>query len=668
MNLKKSLNLAVQNIKSRKGCIISILFLLGSLFIAFHWELFSRTANQGNGRWRYAFFVLFFCILLTYIRFILTCHRKTEIKPLGIPGFLISSVFFGICWHFTLELIFNVDVFKMRFIYTGTSICIAALVFASLLLIFNSLRVSVVVGSAFYFIWGIAEFYVEDVRGVPVQIHDLFDIPTAMDVAGNYTYQLAGPVLTVLTFLILVIFNIFISDRYVLNTKKAMRCASPFAGVALLVSLVLVLVYGSGFEKLGISILGSTPMVSFKEYGTQLAFIEGVRCSIIREPEGYSVEELSKVAGEYSQSTGDSEESKPNIIVIMNESFADVDLLGRIGLAEEIMPNYLSLSENTVKGKVMINSIGGGTGKSEYEFLTGQSMRFFGSQITPYVMFSKQLDYGIPMILKEQGYTAYAVHPFTATNYNRKRAYEIMGFDQFFSAADFKGAEYYSQYISDKACYEKIYELVEETDDPLFTFCVTMQNHSPYDFEWFEPTVTLEDIDCPNAEQYLSLVQEADRQIESLINYFSSSDEETMIVFFGDHLPSLPNQFWEYVTGMPRSEEDFETQQKYYMTPFFIWTNYDIEEQEDVMMSTNYLGTYALTYAGVSLPAYNNYLLDLMEEVPAFSSFAYYGTDGQVHPHGSDEDVEKLLDIHDGFQYNEMFDEENLIKNFYTLE
>lgn len=657
----------IENLKQTKvkvACgILGVLFL----FLLFHWYDFSRSENQGNGRWRYAFFVLLFCVIASGVRYALTAHKERQTKYLGIVGFIVTSVFFGVCWHFALELIFNVDIFSMKWLYVGASIAIAVVVAAMLLLIFNSLRVSAFIGSAFYVIWGIAEYYVQSVRNVPFQIQDIFDIPTAMDVAGNYTYKLSGPVLTVTIFMGLLLFNLFISDDYKLQSQKKRQWIFSITGVIGMSAMIYTLIFGESFERLGVSILGSTPVMSFREYGTQLAFIEGARCMIIEAPEDYSLETLQEMADAYTKINSESEK-QPNIIVIMNETFADVDLLGRIGLSEEVIPNYLSLTENTVKGKTMINSIGGGTAKSEYEFLTGQTMLFYESQITPYVMFGKRLSDGLVSTLKAQGYATYAMHPFTATNYNRKSVYETMGFDAYLSINDFEGASYYGQYISDAACYEKIFELVEDTEEPLFTFCVTMQNHSPYTDDYLETTVSLDDVDCREAEVYLSLVQESDRQIATLIDYFSECDEDTLIVFFGDHLPALPNQFWEYVTGMTKSEEDFETQQKYYMTPFFIWANYDIEEAEDVIISTNYLGTYALTYADVSLPAYNRYLLNLREAIPAFSSLAYYNAEGELCAYGTDEALESLLDTHLNFQYNHLFDSENKLEDFYSLD
>lgn len=657
----------IDNLKQTKVKVTSGIFGVLFLFILFHWYDFSRSENQGNGRWRYAFFVLLFCVVASCVRYILTAHKERETKYLGIAGFIGTSVFFGICWHFALELIFNVDIFSMKWRYVCVSIGIATVVAAMLLLMFNSLRVSATIGSAFYVIWGIAEYYVQSVRNVPFQIQDIFDIPTAMSVAGNYTYKLAAPVMTVTIFMGLLLFNMFISDDYKLQSQKKRQWIFSISGILGMGVMIYVLVFGESFDRLGVSILGSVPVMSFREYGTQLAFIEGARCLNIEAPEDYDLETLAEIAEAYSPIIGDAEK-QPNIIVIMNETFADVDLLGNLGLAEEIMPNYLSLSENTVKGMTMINSIGGGTAKSEYEFLTGQTMLSYESQITPYVMFGKRMTDGLVSSLKAQGYATCAMHPFTATNYNRKGVYETMGFDTYLSIEDFAGVAYYGQYISDAACYDKIFDLVEDTDAPVFTFCVTMQNHSPYTMENFETSVKLDGLDCTEAEQYLSLVQESDRQISTLIDYFSECDEDTLIVFFGDHLPALPNSFWEYVTGMPKEAEDFEIQQKYYMTPFFIWANYDIEEAEDVVISTNYLGTYALTYAGVSLPAYNRYLLDLREAIPAFSSLAYCNTDGVICPYGTDETVEHLLDIHLDFQYNKMFDSKNKLTGFYTLE
>ena len=73
-----------------------------------------------------------------------------------------------------------------------------------------------------------------------------------------------------------------------------------------------------------------------------------------------------------------------------------------------------------------------------------------------------------------------------------------------------------------------------------------MQNHSPFQTENYEPTVSLNlDQEYPQAEEYLSLIKESDKAFMQLIQHFEDVEEPTMIVMFGDHMPNLTDGFYD---------------------------------------------------------------------------------------------------------------------------
>src|SRR5699024_7999914 len=119
----------------------------------------------------------------------------------------------------------------------------------------------------------------------------------------------------------------------------------------------------------------------------------------------------------------------------------------------------------------------GGTGKTEFEFLTGTSMRMFNS--TPYVVLGKKLDASMVEPLESQGYKTAAIHPFIPTNYNREVAYEAMGFDRFLSFDDFQGERMVRDFISDEACFDGAAEMGKDEDDPVFACCAAVEKQSP---------------------------------------------------------------------------------------------------------------------------------------------------------------------------------------------
>ena len=112
-------------------------------------------------------------------------------------------------------------------------------------------------------------------------------------------------------------------------------------------------------------------------------------------------------------------------------------------------------------------------------------------------------------------------------------------------------------------------------------YLVTMQNHGgyTYDGEDFREIVQLDGYreEYPDAEQYLSLIHETDTAASWLINYLSKLEHKCVLVFYGDHLPQLNEHFYEEIHGgIFENLDDEELKQS---VPFYIWTNYDIEEE-----------------------------------------------------------------------------------------
>ena len=138
-----------------------------------------------------------------------------------------------------------------------------------------------------------------------------------------------------------------------------------------------------------------TPTVYYRNNGLALSFIVNLRYLKIDKPEGYSQEELAKIQDEISSGNSDSNVSadnidltkKPNIIVIMNEAFSDLSVLGDYTTNTEVMPFISSLSENTQKGWMYSSVKGGNTANTEFEFLTGLSMYFLPTGSIPYQQF-----------------------------------------------------------------------------------------------------------------------------------------------------------------------------------------------------------------------------------------------------------------------------------------
>ena len=185
--------------------------------------------------------------------------------------------------------------------------------------------------------------------------------------------------------------------------------------------------------------------------------------------------------------------SRPNIIVIMNEAFSDPAVLGEFETNVDYMPFIRGLTENTVKGGLMVSVKGGNTANSEYEFLTGNSMAFLPSGSVPYQQYIRGEMPTVASQLKNLGYETFAMHPYRANGWNRKKVYEYFGFDTSYFKESFTDAPILREYTTDLATYQKIVDIYtsKTPGQPMFVFDVTMQNHSSYskEYENFKPDV-----------------------------------------------------------------------------------------------------------------------------------------------------------------------------------
>jgi len=324
---------------------------------------------------------------------------------------------------------------------------------------------------------------------------------------------------------------------------------------------------------------------------------------------------------------------------------------------------------------IHVPTFGAGTARSEYEALTGNSMSFLPSGSVPYQLYIRDPEYGMADILKAQGYYTIAMHPNKAHNWNRASVYPSMGFDEFISLENWgdEHQELVREYVSDKATFEKLISVYEDKDpdEKLFTFCVTMQNHGGYTVSSrgsFDAEVKLNyDKKYPLAETYLSLARESDSAFKELLEYFEKVDEPTMIVMFGDHWPKIEEDFLAQVLGANRMSLDLVDSQKYYTTPYVIWTNYPSETVEEDF-SSNYLGSYVMKLAGLEMPGYNQFLMDLKEQLPIIGVGAVCDKDGNWYATDDlPDNYQKLMDEYDILEYNNQFEKKTILENLFTL-
>jgi phosphoglycerol transferase MdoB-like AlkP superfamily enzyme len=540
------------------------------------------------------------------------------------------------------------------------NIVLFELIMALLLFLFGKLKTALRCQTILFMIIGLANYYVLEFRSAPIMPWDILSIGTAASVANNFKYTLSKETVFVLIgFVILIL----LESKVTLELKKdwRIRVGGVLASFALLWGFTAMLHQDSTVARFKLYDKLFTPTVMSKRDGTAVAFLMELKYIVVEKPDGYNKEDAAALLASYDTNDTESATHTPNIIVIMNEAFSDLSVLGDFETNEDYMPFLHSLMQegtpNTISGHLNVSVLGGNTANTEFEFLTGNTMAFLPQGSVAYQQYVKSNDYSIATYLKSKGYDTIAMHPYNASGWDRDKVYPLLGFDTFYSLKDWVNPVKIRKYVSDQSCYDKIIELYEQKDanTPFFLFNVTMQNHSSYSEEYdnFHPDITVEGTSSKILPNYLSLIKLSDQALCNLIEYFSKADEDTVIVFFGDHQPSnsVAAPVWK-LNGRSGDSLTEEEEARRYKVPFIIWANYDIEAASNVETSANYLGSHVLRAAGLPLYDYRNYLSQLEEQYPVLTAIRAENAQGISTPV---KDVKSTLQDYMILQYYNIF-------------
>lgn len=534
-------------------------------------------------------------------------------------------------------------------------LCVLALDFMLLILV-KKPEITTVLSHTGLTILGFVNYYVYLFRENEFIFPDLRSVGTGLSVAGNYTIELSDKGCYVI-FGVLLYYALVRKFKVSFQKPMYMRLIS-----ALSVVLIGIVVSFYTYE---------TNTETWEKKGTYrngylLNFLLSARDSFISAPEEYTAELVKELEADYDgvhkSEIEVSLEKDPTIIVIMSESFADLSVLGELETNEPLTPFLDSLQENTVKGYALSPVFGAKTSNCEWEFMTGNSMAFLPVGSVVYQQYISDTPTSIVSNMKNAGYTCIAMHPYYNTGWSRHLIYPTMGFDETYFLEDFDETQMIRRYISDREHYRKIIERYENrtANESLFFMTITMQNHGGFKetYENFPENYYKVGRSYPDVNQYLSLVRETDEATEEFINYFANQEDPVMVVFFGDHQPSLNSKFYKLMNGKGVSGLTLEELQDLYTVPFFIWTNYDTPEETVEMTSLNFLASMVWERTGLEIPAYNQFLLDMREVIPAINSQGYYSLEEGTYKYLEDATGEEKewITKYEMLQYNNMFD------------
>lgn len=511
---------------------------------------------------------------------------------------------------------------------------------------------------------GVGNYFVVMFRSNPIVPWDIYSFETAMSVADNYVFSVDWALAEhIAMFILMLIVGVRTNIRL---SKKILR---PILTVAMCIPAYFYISYlwQDNLERnTGLNDTLFNAKYMHSKDGFFVSFILDIHFLQIEEPKNYSDEYALSLLNKQKVEKVETPEELPDIIAIMDETFSDPAVLGEFETNKDYMPFVHSILRgevaNTISGYTDVSVLGGNTANSEFEFLTGNSMAFFPNGSVPYLQYIRDGISTIVPQLEEYGYTTYGTHPYRAKGWNREFIYDLMGFDYRYFQGSFPFEDKLRNYVSDEADFKSILEWRNNTEGPFFMFNVTMQNHSNYggDFDNFDPQIVAKFKNTYSNKylnKYLSLMYETDQDVASLLSELSQSDRKTIVVFWGDHQPNdyvVRPIYKEY--GLDFDNQTYEQQQQRQKTPFFIWANYDIQEQTNVEISLNYLNILLFETAGLQLDEYQTFRKNLWQgQIPMMNAVGYRNDDGDlVEYDDAPEEIQNLLNEYQNIQYYRM--------------
>lgn len=545
---------------------------------------------------------------------------------------------------------------------------------SSLYLATKNMFLTVVITAVFFLLFYLINYYRWLNTGLVFTPHDL--------AFSNHLYMLA-PLATIkldpkviLLVLAVVLCSIFAFSYRASFRELAAQVKHRFILIFLSVAFIVILIvtpFGNNamvyFLDINSSTLQNYPENLYRQSGSFLGFVllskqpaiatsqqENVeyhfdRQALTKEYSNRRMEQVVREVDSILKSNRDNRSKtpiKPNVIVIMSEAFWDPSNIPETEFTIPPLPNYDSLSQTHQSGNMLSPVIGGKTSNVEYEFLTMNSNYFIDPNALPY---EQPNDYivpqdqrALPWQFKQNGYSTVAIHPYDPNFFNRAKLYPDLGFDQYISQDDMPDAIVKGEFISDDSFTDEMIRQIESAKDPLFLFGISMQNHYPYNIRRYNvrtidvSSKTLKPLELAPIRTYTQGVHDADAALGKLVDYISSSNTPTILLFFGDHLPILGergplNAYYNagYISSPMRSEWTIEDRSKMYSTPYLLWSNVDLNLESFEDISPLFAGPILMNAAGLEMNRYSLYLFESMKHFHGVNHQLYLNEDNCLY-------------------------------------
>lgn len=470
-------------------------------------------------------------------------------------------------------------------------------------------------------------------RNEPMVPHDIFLWAEAIKISmqGKYQFDIRLFILFI-AFNLALIFFVKIIDLKAIKSRK--RIIYSVISIIIMFSL-----YKSVYVKSSLYTNFPTygniynEVNNFNSKGFVYSFVHNIR---YLRPEKPSQFKKSDFKGQSESYKATLVEDMPNIVMIMGEAFSDISENIEDELSIDPIRNYKEiLKEADFKGHLIVPVFGGGTADTEFDSLTGMSTALLSGNGTYSYRFIRSSIISIPRQFRDLGYKAIGMHPGFDWFYNRINVYSRMGFNERIFSDSFSPEDIKGQYMSEEATYRRIKEdLTIIRENPIFYYCVTIQNHGPYDEgKYAEGTMKFVDEGSFTGktreylDNYFQGIYDMDKELGELKEMLEKDDRPFILVYYGDHLPFLGAEDSGYKDiGLNINRGNLEGYINYYKTPYVIWGNEAGREYLKKIkeiprtMSASYLGVSLLEPVIGKCHPFFKFVYDLRKEYPIISS------------------------------------------------
>ncbi|MCM1506898.1 MAG: sulfatase-like hydrolase/transferase [Ruminococcus flavefaciens] len=551
-------------------------------------------------------------------------NKQTELHPkINLAIMLIFPLF--------IMSMAEINQFKgivpfMKFFISRPSVMLfdlflTSIVFVFLLSIFRSGWISIAVQSFVYMALSITELFKYGTNGNHLILSDM-KLFRSVKSLKSFAYIKITPRLVIYCIIVIAFIALAFYFNPKFKLKLVKRIVAPCACVIPCACLILLpAFYSPVYKVFGVDTTPATNTFKLNEKFQNNGFLAFIiqtasesYANRLTEPENYDDQHVTEIVDDELEKSNDfNGGQKPNVIVVMSESYADFRVFDELEVDDKYYEGFDNAREEGHAGTTITPTYASWTVRSEFELLFGLPVRGINTPNMPQRELAAREQPALAQYYKNWGYHTAYVHPFQSSFYSRSKIYGRFGFDTMIFHNDQTGesdftvpVEHFGTYVDDKTVYNQLLDLVKTTDDPIYIHTTTMQNHQPYDQG-----------DGDEITNYLTWVQHTNEGLTAFLDELETIDEPTLVFFVGDHFPSLRGETSVYnqlgLNGSNCSE--------LYEQHYFLWSNYDADfssvPEENV--SFFYMPYVIMNIIDAPHDAFIDTMMEYMEKIPVYS-------------------------------------------------